>query len=116
LAPRLLLAAFLAVASGVALLAQQPPAPPPFDITRITGDLYRGNAGGLHNIFLVTPDGIILADPITTPYATWLKAELAARFRVPVKYVIYSHKGWAGYEQRRALNIEAAYNNLRLYR
>jgi len=91
LAPRLLLAAVLAAASAAALVAQQPPAPPPFEITRITGNLYRGNAGGLHNIFLVTPDGIILADPITTPFATWLKAELAKRFRVPVKYVIYSH-------------------------
>ena len=89
--PRLLFAVLLAAASGAALPAQQPPAPPAFDITRIAGNLYRGNAGGLHNIFLVTPDGIVLADPITTPFAVWLKAELAARFRVPVRYVIYSH-------------------------
>ena len=26
------------------------------------------------------------------------------------------YKGWRGYDERRALNIEAAYNNLRLYR
>jgi metallo-beta-lactamase class B len=68
--------------------AARPPVP---EITRITGNLYRGTASGLHNIFLVTPAGIILGDPISTPFATWLKAELAARFPVPVKYVIYSH-------------------------
>ena len=90
MAPRLL-AALLAVVSAAALSAQQPPGPPALAITRITGNLYRGNAFGLHNVFLVTPDGIILADPISTPFATWLKTELAARFRVPVQYVIYSH-------------------------
>ena len=90
MAPRLL-AALFAVVSAAALVAQQPPRPPVPDITRIGGNLYRGNASGLHNIFLVTPDGIILADPINTPFATWLKTELAERFRVPVKYVIYSH-------------------------
>ena len=26
------------------------------------------------------------------------------------------YKDWVGYDQRRLLNIEAAYNNLRLYR
>ena len=86
-----LLAAVFAVVSAAALVAQSPPARFAVEITRITGNLYRGTAGGLHNVFLVTPDGIILADPISTPFATWLKAELAERFRVPVKYVIYSH-------------------------
>src|SRR5688572_11429404 len=86
MAPRLLAAVF-AVVSAAALMAQSPPV----GITRITGNLYRGTAGGLHNVFLVTPDGIILADPISTPFANWLKAELAGRFCVPVRYVIYSH-------------------------
>jgi glyoxylase-like metal-dependent hydrolase (beta-lactamase superfamily II) len=86
---RLFCAACVAYLSATALAAQQPPPVP--QITRITGNLYRGNASGLYNVFLVTPAGIILADPINTPFATWLKAELAARFPVPVKYVIYSH-------------------------
>jgi len=56
--------------------------------------------GGLFNIqddnntftaFLVTPDGIILTDPITQKTAAWIKTELDRRFDVPVKYVIYSH-------------------------
>jgi glyoxylase-like metal-dependent hydrolase (beta-lactamase superfamily II) len=44
--------------------------------------------------FLVTSDGIVLVEPIGTEFATWLKGEMAQRFRVPVKYVIYSHHHW----------------------
>jgi glyoxylase-like metal-dependent hydrolase (beta-lactamase superfamily II) len=46
------------------------------------------------SVFLVTPDGIVLAEPIGTEFAMWLKRELDARFKVPVKYVIYSHHHW----------------------
>src|SRR5207253_692956 len=44
--------------------------------------------------FMVTPEGIVLVEPIGTEFATWLKGELARRFNVPVKYVIYSHSHW----------------------
>src|SRR5438093_6153980 len=44
--------------------------------------------------FMVTRDGIILVEPIGTEMAAWLKAEMARRFNVPVKYVIYSHSHW----------------------
>jgi len=76
----------LALLFSVAAAAQGPPPP----ISHIKGNLYRGNAG-LHNVFLVTPDGIILVDPISTPFATALKPLLAERFHVPVRYVVYSH-------------------------
>ena len=46
------------------------------------------------SVFMVTPEGIVLVEPIGTEFATWLKAELARRFNVPVKYVIYSHSHW----------------------
>ncbi len=39
----------------------------------------------------MTSEGIILADPIGVDFAKWLKGELARRFGVPVKYVLYSH-------------------------
>ena len=42
-------------------------------------------------MFLVTPDGVIVTDPINADAATWLKAEIAKRFNQPIRYVIYSH-------------------------
>ena len=83
----------LAVFTGVA--GAQPPArTPPREIVPITGDLYRARNNNYFSIFLVTPDGIILADPINVAFATWLKEQFATRFKVPVRYVIYSHSHW----------------------
>jgi glyoxylase-like metal-dependent hydrolase (beta-lactamase superfamily II) len=64
------------------------------DIGKLTGDVYYARMDDYLSVFLVTPDGIILVEPIGTDFATWLKAELATRFRVPVRYVIYSHHHW----------------------
>jgi len=181
-APRLLAAVF-AVVSAAALVAQSPPARPALDITRITGNLYRGTAGGLHNVFLVLfptervayavdfiADGAVSGSLQSLPGA-WgdfdhnpmagfidsMKAVEALDFdvfaagegRLGTKadvtamrqffedlrsavaaglsqgkslaelqdtLMLEKYKGWAGYDQRRRLNIEAAYNNLRLYR
>tara|TARA_B100000315_G_scaffold243700_1_gene267379 strand:+ start:4650 stop:5543 length:894 start_codon:yes stop_codon:yes gene_type:complete len=60
-------------------------------ITRIAGDLYRFQNKFHYSVFLVTPDGIVVTDPINSAAAQWLKAELAKRFNQPVKYLIYSH-------------------------
>ena len=90
----LLLATVLGTLSPLASGAEEQAAPPRFgnQIRPITGDLYRAGNGVWHNIFLVTDEGIILADPLNVAHATWLKEELATRFPgVPVKYVIYSH-------------------------
>ncbi|MDP6388252.1 MAG: hypothetical protein QGG63_03215, partial [Candidatus Pacebacteria bacterium] len=54
-------------------------------ITRIAGDLYRFQNKFHYSVFLVTPQGIIVTDPITSNAAKWLKAELAKRFKQPVK-------------------------------
>jgi len=64
---------------------------PERSITQIAGDLYRFQNQFHFNVFLVTPDGIIVTDPINADAATWLKAELDTRFGVPVKYLVYSH-------------------------
>ena len=71
-------------------------APPPrFEIQNIEGDLYqagvRGGGGGHTTVFLVTPDGVILADPINAGFAEWLKNEFRERFDAQVEYVLYSH-------------------------
>ena len=61
-------------------------------IEHITGDLYQvQDDNNTFSAFLVTPEGIILTDPINTRTATWLKAELDERFSLPVTYLIYSH-------------------------
>ena len=64
------------------------------EIGKLTGDVYYARMDDYVSVFMVTPDGIVLVEPIGTEFATWLKGELAARFTVPVKYVIYSHHHW----------------------
>jgi glyoxylase-like metal-dependent hydrolase (beta-lactamase superfamily II) len=81
------------VACAAAPAAAQPrPGPPPREITEITSDLYRARNGNWYTVFLVTPAGIILADPINAAFAAWLRAELDTQFPGrPVRYVVYSH-------------------------
>jgi len=81
--------AFLAAcvaALGLTLTATAQQAPSR-SIENVTGGLYRATNNNHHTVFLVTSEGIILTDPIGTEFATWLKAELADRFDVPVRYV-----------------------------
>ncbi|MBI3939879.1 MAG: MBL fold metallo-hydrolase [Acidobacteria bacterium] len=79
--------AFLALPSWTAF-GQQPPAR---EITRVSGDVYRFRNLFHFSVFMVTPAGIIVGDPINPEAAQWLKEELAKRFSRPVKYLIYSH-------------------------
>jgi len=86
------LVAVLAITCVPSALAQQPQEQPVRAITRITGDLYRVQNNDHYTVFLVTPAGIILADPINVEAANWIKTQLAERFpNTPVKYVLYSH-------------------------
>ena len=64
------------------------------EVGKLTGDVYYARMDDYLSVFMVTPDGIVLVEPIGTEFATWLKGELATRFKVPVKYVIYSHHHW----------------------
>jgi glyoxylase-like metal-dependent hydrolase (beta-lactamase superfamily II) len=89
----LLLSLILAAAVMLPARAQQPRAPAR-EIVQITPDLYRARNGNWYAIFLVTPAGIILADPINPDFARWLKGELDTRFKQPVRYVVYSHSHW----------------------
>jgi glyoxylase-like metal-dependent hydrolase (beta-lactamase superfamily II) len=61
------------------------------EVGRLTGDVYYARMDDYVSAFMVTPEGIVLVEPIGTEFATWLKGELGRRFAVPVKYVIYSH-------------------------
>src|ERR1700752_4089887 len=64
------------------------------EIGRLTGDVYYARMDDYVSAFIVTSEGIALVEPIGTEMATWLKAEIAKRFNVSVKYVIYSHSHW----------------------
>ena len=71
--------------------AQKPPAR---GIVNVTGQLYRAQNDNHYTVFLVTPDGVIMSDPINRDFARWLKGEIATRFKVPVRYVLYTHRDW----------------------
>ena len=73
---------------------QEVPGTPSRGIVQIAEDLYRVQDDFHFTVFLVTPEGIILGDPINADAAMWLKGELAERFDVPVRYVLYSHYHW----------------------
>jgi glyoxylase-like metal-dependent hydrolase (beta-lactamase superfamily II) len=84
----------LVAATGAS--AQQPAAAPPPQraIVNVTGQLYRAQNNNHYTVFLVTPDGVIMSDPINRDFGRWLKAEIATRFKVPVRYVLYTHRDW----------------------
>ena len=84
----IVLAMVILIASAVAAQAQDAPKR---EITQISGDLYRFKNNFHYSVFLVTPDGVIVTDPINADAAQWLKAEIASRFGKPIRYVVYSH-------------------------
>ena len=87
----------LLMAAGLAALPSQAAAqekPPARSIVKITGELYRAQNDNHYTVFLVTPQGIILSDPINRDFSRWLKGEMATRFKVPVRYVLYTHRDW----------------------
>jgi hypothetical protein len=67
------------------------PSDPIRSITPLRGNLYRAQDGPRVTVFRVDPDGIALVDPMSLPFARYLREQFAARFPDrPVKYVIYS--------------------------
>jgi glyoxylase-like metal-dependent hydrolase (beta-lactamase superfamily II) len=76
------------------LRVTSPAEKPRWSIDQIAGGLYRATSNNHGTVFLVTPDGIILADPLNTDFAMWLKEQFKTRFGVPVRYVVYSHYHW----------------------
>jgi glyoxylase-like metal-dependent hydrolase (beta-lactamase superfamily II) len=81
---------------GIALLLMAAPwaraqQAPVREITKIAGEVYRFRNAGHYSVFAVTPAGVIATDPINADAARWLKAEIAQRFKQPVRYLVYSH-------------------------
>jgi glyoxylase-like metal-dependent hydrolase (beta-lactamase superfamily II) len=75
----------LAVALASALLHAQAPQATQATASR---EIHNSHFG----TFVITTDGIILIDPISTDAGRWLKGELATRFPGrAVKVIVYSH-------------------------
>lgn len=84
----------LVAAVAVVVVASSVEAQPRRSITPITDSLYAAVNNNHRAVFLVTDEGVILADPINADFAAWLKGEIQSRFGVPVRYVLYSHHHW----------------------
>jgi glyoxylase-like metal-dependent hydrolase (beta-lactamase superfamily II) len=84
-------AATLASLLAAGAAAQQAPARA---IEELKPGFFRAQNDQHYTVFLVTSEGIILSDPISTEFAQWLRGELERRFEVPVRYVLYSHHHW----------------------
>ncbi|HEU5202187.1 MAG TPA: MBL fold metallo-hydrolase [Nitrospira sp.] len=69
--------------------AQQPG--PDDEITKLADDVYLFRHKFHQSIFITTPKGVIVTDPISSDAAAWLKANIKSLTDQPVRYVIYSH-------------------------
>jgi glyoxylase-like metal-dependent hydrolase (beta-lactamase superfamily II) len=84
----------MAIAGGLCLAGLEGSAQqsrPDNEITKLADDVYLFRHQFHQAIFITTPEGVILTDPISSDAATWLKAELKTFTDQPVRYVVYSH-------------------------
>jgi len=75
--------------AGLDAWAQHPR--PDNDITKLADDVYLFRHEFHQAIFIITPEGVIVTDPISAEAASWLKAEITKMTDKPVRYVVYSH-------------------------
>ncbi|MBI3089660.1 MAG: MBL fold metallo-hydrolase [Candidatus Tectomicrobia bacterium] len=73
---------------------QLPAGMKPYEVTQIAPGVYSFRAFFHRNLFIVTPAGVIVTDPISTAAAKELMAEIRKITQAPIKYVIYSHSHW----------------------
>ncbi|HEY7128845.1 MAG TPA: MBL fold metallo-hydrolase [Nitrospira sp.] len=64
---------------------------PDNEITKLADDVYLFRHQFHQAIFVVTPAGVIVTDPISAEAASWLKSEMKKLTDQPVRYVVYSH-------------------------
>jgi glyoxylase-like metal-dependent hydrolase (beta-lactamase superfamily II) len=60
-------------------------------IEELRDGVYRFTEDRHSSVFMVTDEGVVVTDPLNGGAAEWLKGEIARRFGLPVRYVIYSH-------------------------
>lgn len=64
---------------------------PGLGITRVKDNVYRLTHDRHHSVFMVTDEGVFVADAVTDRAANYLMEVLQQRFGVPVRYLAYSH-------------------------
>ena len=64
---------------------------PDDDITKLRDDVYLFRHRFHQSIFITTPKGVIVTDPISAEAAAWLKSEIKKLTDQPIRYVVYSH-------------------------
>ena len=109
-----LIVAVLSLAPGILIARSQAPQPSPsepdarsvanantpfdFRLEPVTQNLYKAYLQRqipIVTVFLVTSEGIILADPISPEFSARLRTELTTRFPgKPVKWVVQTHYHW----------------------
>jgi hypothetical protein len=82
-----------ALALTVAVAAAQTP-PPQFDLTKVSDHVYSFRSGIHRAMVVVTSDGVIVTDPISSMAAKNMMDEIRKVTDKPVKFVIYSHNHW----------------------
>ena len=80
---------WLLLALGPAVSGQ--PSRPDNEITKLADDVYLFRHQFHQAIFITTPEGVIVTDPISADAAAWLKTEIKRLTDHPVRYVVYSH-------------------------
>jgi glyoxylase-like metal-dependent hydrolase (beta-lactamase superfamily II) len=65
-----------------------------WDIVQIGPGYYSFRYTGVRNVFLITPKGVIVTDPIEPAAAKILREQIRKLTDQPVKYVVYSHQHW----------------------
>lgn len=64
---------------------------PDDEITKLADDVYIFRHQFHQAVFITTPKGVIVTDPISADAAAWLNVEIKKLTDQPVRYVIYSH-------------------------
>ena len=74
--------------------AQLPPGMKLFETHKVADNVYTFRFAFHRTLFVVTPAGVIVGDPINPKAAGILMAEIRKVTSQPVRYVIYSHEHW----------------------
>lgn len=62
--------------------------------TEVAPGVYSYGAFSARSLFVVTDEGVIATDPVSTKNAADMRAAIAEVTDQPVKYVVYSHQHW----------------------